>query len=672
LQDRKSGSPREARKANRKFPENRQDDSRIGARREAPGNGLLTKFSTGMEREEDITTMKTRALGRGATKPGEAPVGAAYPERRFATGSQAILPADEPDPAVASGVRAAAELIGGMGDREPGTATLPQADASLFADGIPIDPFSGDPFIGRMVGNCKILEKINEGGSALIYRAHNVNFNLDRVVKILRPALAEDEENFERFKQEAQLTARLDHPNILRVFDTGEIAKQFYIEMEYVEGQSLRSFMASHVRVRESDVLGLASQIAGALDYAHNVQIKSAGGDLIRGILHRDIKPENIMITAAGAVKLMDFGAAKPMSVNTRTMQGTVVGTPHYMSPEQINGDPLDARSDFFSLGVLLYELCAGRRPFEADNLASLLWKIDECKYERVRKLRPSISPLTEELIDALLSKDPQHRPSSAAEIQETLQVSLRAFRAWGAGGAARIPFNWKRSFPTIALCASLVALALSGYTFWRGWRFMHGFSASPQLKSYFSTLLAKGQEAEMAKDWSAALAAYELVPAPDKGGDREVYLEAQLRSAAIYFRHKDQLTKARSILEGLRRDYDDPAIDAYLGQLYFGQALYLEAKDRLEAYFNTTKATVLRNSSWFNPHEFQKDALYAYANALDGQYTYIEQKPELLDGAVAAWDRFSRFADCAGETEDKRCRFAEKRSEELARQRKK
>jgi serine/threonine protein kinase len=613
-----------------------------------------------MEQDKDITTMKTRALGRGATPPLPDP---AYPPRDFPSGSHSM-----------------SALQGNI--PEPGTSAMPMhsdaqdqaaptADASLFAGGIPMDPFSGDPFIGQMVGNCKILEKINEGGSALIYRAHNLTFGLDRVIKILRPALAEDQDNFERFKQEAQLTARLDHPNILRVFDTGEIGKQFYIEMEFVEGQSLRTYLFSHIRVRESDILGLASQITGALEYAHSVQIKTGDGEPIHGILHRDIKPENIMITGSGTVKLMDFGAAKPMSVNTRTMQGSVVGTPHYMSPEQINGDALDARSDFFSLGVLLYELCTGRRPFEADNLASLLWKIDACKFERVRKIRSSISPLTEELIEKLLSRNPAHRPSTAVEIQETLQVSLRAFRVWGSGGTTRIPYSWKRTYPTIALVAALLALCLSGYNFWRGWRFMNGFSASPQLHSYFNSLLGKGMDAEMAKDYAAALATYELVPAPDKGGDRQAYLEAQLRSAAIYFKHKDQLTKARSILEQLRREYDDPAIDAYLGQLYFGQALYLEAKDRLEAFFNSTKTTVLRNSSYFNPHDFQKDALFAYANALDGQYTYIDQKPEFLDAALLAWDRFGRFSDCAGDPEDKRCRLMEKRVGELAKSRK-
>ena len=656
--------------------------------------------------------MKTRAMGRKAKTSPPAP-GPAYPDRERPTGSLSTgdIPAQIPEPGTQSHAAQAQGFVADAPGSEPqgtgaearyeegaeaypsapNTADVyapeayapetyaadghhqgPQADASLFQGGIPMDPFSGDPFVGQMVGNCKILEKINEGGSALIYRAHNLTFGLDRVIKILRPALAEDVDNFERFKQEAQLTARLDHPNILRVFDTGEIGKQFYIEMEFVEGQSLRSYLTSHVRVRETDILGLASQIAGALEYAHNVPIKTGGGDLIRGILHRDIKPENIMITGNGTVKLMDFGAAKAMSVNTRTMQGTVVGTPHYMSPEQINGDDLDARSDFFSLGVLLYELCTGRRPFEADNLVTLLWKIDECKFERVRKLRSAISPLTEELIEKLLSKNPDHRPATAAEIQESLQVSLRAFRIWGSGGTARIPFSIRRAFPTIALTASLIALTLSCYTFWRGWRFMNGFSASPQLHSYFSSLLGKAMDAEMAKDYATALATYELVPPPDKGGDRQVYLEAQLRSASIYFKHKDQLTKARSILEQLRRDYDDPAIDAYLGQLYFGQALYMEAKERLEAFFGTTKTTVLRNSSYFNPHDFQKDALFTYANAMDGQYTYIEQKPELLDAALTAWDRFGRFSDCAGDPDDKRCRLMEKRVDELAKSRKK
>lgn len=618
-----------------------------------------------MRDDDDITRMKTRELGRGAPSPGPA----------YATPPSGIpsqpSPAAEKDPPTDSieTVRSAVESSPGDGLAESGR---PVADASLFAGGIPFDPFTGDPFVGQMVGNCRILEKITEGGSSWIYRARNLTFNLDRVVKILKPTLADDEENFERFKQEAQLTARLDHPNILRVFDTGVIGSQFFIEMEYVEGQTLRAFMASHYRVRELDVLGIASQIVNALEYAHNVQINSADGPIIHGILHRDIKPENIMVTTSRTIKLMDFGAAKPMHVNSRTLQGTVVGTPHYMSPEQINGEPLDARSDYFSLGVLIYELCAGRRPFEADNLAALLWKIDECKVERLRKVRPAITPMTEELVERLLTRRPDHRPRGAREIQEALQTSIQALRAWGSGQPARIPFSFRRVMPAAALIAALLALALSGYTFWRGWRLMHGYGSNPQLRSYFSTLLDKGIQAEMTKDFSAALAAYELIPSPAEGGDAEAYQEGRIRSAVIYFKHRDQLTKARSLLEQLRKESDDPAIDAYLGQLCFKQALYLEAKERLEAFFNSTKTTVLRNSNYFNPNELQRDALYAYANALDGQYTFIEQKPEGLDESILAWDRFLRFADCASDPDDKRCRFAEKRTGELTTLRKK
>ncbi len=586
-----------------------------------------------MSSDENITTMKTLSLGKG--------IGSFHPD-----GTQTIQAQSAPTPI--------AEVL---------------ADPSLFAGGMPADPFTGDPFVGQMVGNCQILEKINEGGSALIYRAHNLTFNLDRVIKILRPTLVDDGENFERFKQEAQFTARLDHPNILRVFDTGEIGKQFYIEMEFVQGQSLRTYMSAHNHIREVDILGITSQIVSALDYAHNVQIKTAEGDIIQGILHRDIKPENIMITSAGLVKLMDFGAAKGMTLNTHTAQGTVVGTPYYMSPEQINGEPLDARSDFFSLGVILYEMCTGHRPFEAENLVALIWKIDACTFVRVRKLRPSISFLTEELVEKLLAKEKQHRPSSTVEIQESVQTSLHAFRAWSMGQNFRIPFSIRKSYPTIALIASLVALTLSSATFIRAYHVLH---SAPQLQAYFSTLLGKGIDAEMSKDYSLALATYELVPSPDKGGDRLAYLEAQLRTAAIYFRHKDQLTKARSVLEQLRRQYDDPAIDAYLGQLYYSQALYLEAKDRLEAFLNSPKVTILRNSPYFNSNDFQRDALYAYANSLDAQYSYIDQKPEFLTGVLTAWDRFVRFSDCASDPDDKRCRYAAKRESDLSVQKKK
>jgi serine/threonine protein kinase len=537
------------------------------------------------------------------------------------------------------------------------------ADATLFSGSIPTDPFHPDPFIGRMVGNCRILEKINEGGSSFIYRALNVNFNLERVVKILKPAWADDQEYYDRFKQEAQLTARLDHPNILRVFDTGEIGRQFFIEMEYVGGETLREFMNHHHRIREIDILGIACQIVQALDYAHNARIQAPSEESLHGILHRDIKPENIMLPPGGGLKLMDFGAAKPLSLNHKTLQGTIVGTPHYMSPEQINGEDLDARSDFFSLGVVLYELCTGQRPFDSENLAALLVRIDGCKYEPLRKLRPSISPLTEELVEKLLSKNPNQRPAASKEILESLQIALRTQQQWGAGARSKIPFSLRRLYPTLALGFSMVSLVVSGFL---TYRFLPLLRNPTELKAHFTALVAKGVEAERKGDIDGALGLYDLTPPPEKGGDPESYLLSRLQAARLYMLRKGQLTKARSILEELQRHYHDPAVDAYLGILYLKSALYLEAKDHLEAAVESPRQTVLRRTDTFNSENFRSEELFNLASAWDGQFTYIEPRPEYREQALKGFHRFLDFADCSNQGPDKPCEQARKRIGEI------
>ncbi len=516
-----------------------------------------------------------------------------------------------------------------------------------------------DPFIGKTIGNCQIIEKINEGGTAYIYKAHNIPFDLDRVIKILKPSLSDEEDFFQRFRQEAQLTARLDHPNILRIFDTGEVNGYFYIEMEYITGQTLREFMGATPKVSERDVLSIALQVAKALEFAHNVKMTGPSGETIHGILHRDIKPENIMITHGKLVKLMDFGAAKPLNITSKTMQGMIVGTFHYMSPEQLAGGTLDIRSDFFSLGIVIYELIAGQKPFLAENLTGLIQKINDCKYHPLRKLRPSVLPHTEEIVDRLLSKSPNHRPSSEKEIIEELEVCIQSYSAWGSGRKVKVPFSIKRNFGALALVFSALSLCISLATLLRGGpagEAPQKFAQSPAIP-----LLDKAKETERQGRWEDAINTYKMVPSMEKGGLANEYLEAQIRMATIQLRHLRQFEKARIVLEKLRSRYSDPAIDAFLGEVYFHLGIYDDAQERIEAALASQAGSVIALTP-----EFKREILFYHAYTLDRKNPPNAFNQALLMEAIKAWNYYIEFSNCQGKTADGECLFAKKRLSDL------
>jgi serine/threonine protein kinase len=516
-----------------------------------------------------------------------------------------------------------------------------------------------DPFIGKTIGNCEILEKINEGGTAYIYKAHNIPFDLDRVIKILKPSLSDEEDFFQRFRQEAQLTARLDHPNILRIFDTGEVNGYFYIEMEYITGQSLREYMSANPKVSERDVLSIALQVVRALEYAHNVKMAGSNGETIYGILHRDIKPENIMITHGKLVKLMDFGAAKPLNITSNTMQGMIVGTFHYMSPEQLAGGKLDVRSDFFSLGITLYELVTGQKPFVAENLTGLIRKINECKYVPISKIRPSILPHTEELVDRLLSKNPNHRPTAEKEIIEELDVCLQTYSSWGSGRKVKIPFSIKRHYGTVALIVSCLALIISMAALFR-------IGASGDAPPKFSQsaaipVLDKAKASEREGRWEDAIATYKMVPSMEKGGLANEYLEAQIRMATIYLRNLRQFEKARAILEKLRTHFSDPAIDAFLGEAYFHLANYDDAQERIEAALASQAGSVIAMTQ-----DFKREILFYHAYTLDRKNPPDASNRALLMEAIKAWNYYVEFSNCNNKSADGECLFAKKRLADL------
>jgi tetratricopeptide (TPR) repeat protein len=516
-----------------------------------------------------------------------------------------------------------------------------------------------DPFVGTTIGNCQIIEKINEGGTAFIYKAHNIPFDLDRVVKILKPSLMDEEDFFIRFRQEAQLTARLDHPNVLRVFDTGEVNGYFYMEMEFITGQTLREFMIANPKISERDILSIALQITKALEYAHKVEITGPSGEVIHGILHRDIKPENIMITPGKLVKLMDFGAAKPLNITSNTMQGMIVGTFHYMSPEQLAGGKLDIRSDFFSLGIVMYELFTNKKPFGGENLTGLIQAISECRYTKVKKIRPAISSLTEELIDKLLSKSVDHRPANEREIIEDIQICIQSYTSWGIGRKMKVPFSFKRNFGAIALVVSLLSLGLSGLAFWRA--YFADTSAPRFAQSAAVPLLERGRAAEREGRWDEAAAAYRMVPTMEHGGLANEYLEAQIRLAAIYLKHAKQFDKARKTLERLRTRYSDPAIDAYLGETYYWLGMFDEARERFEASMGSQAGSVML----LGP-DFKREVLFFQASAIDKKASLQNFAPALLIETVKAWNYFADFAGCATRASDEQCAYAKKRLSDL------
>jgi eukaryotic-like serine/threonine-protein kinase len=264
------------------------------------------------------------------------------------------------------------------------------------------------------IGNCQIVEEVASGGMAVVYRA--VQDTLGRVVaiKALKSSVATEEQIVTRFEREARSLANLQHENIIHVYDFHREQGSLFIVMEYVQGIDLYDLLDRCGRLPYDVAALIAMQVGRALDYVH-----------YRGIVHRDVKPANIMLSRAGGVKVMDFGIARDKSFDDLTEAGTGIGTPAYMSPEQILGEKLDARSDIFSLGIVLYQMLTGRKPFVEDEQRSALHKIRLEKHVRCRKLNPDIPRELERIVDKCLRKQPRDRWRSAQHVVMALERFL-------------------------------------------------------------------------------------------------------------------------------------------------------------------------------------------------------------------------------------------------------
>ena len=264
------------------------------------------------------------------------------------------------------------------------------------------------------IGNCRIVEEVASGGMAIVYRAVQDPLGRTVAIKALKSSAAAEENVVVRFEREAKSLALLQHENIIHVYDFYEERGALFIVMEYVQGIDLYDLLEKCGRLPYDVAAIVAMQVARALDYVH-----------YRGIVHRDIKPANVMLSRAGGVKVMDFGIARDTSFGDLTEAGTGIGTPAYMSPEQVLGDRLDARSDIFSLGVVLYQMVTGKKPFVEDEKRSAMHKIRLEKHVPARKLNPEIPRELERVIDRCLEKQPRERWRSAQHMVIALERFL-------------------------------------------------------------------------------------------------------------------------------------------------------------------------------------------------------------------------------------------------------
>ena len=292
------------------------------------------------------------------------------------------------------------------------------------------------PFqVGERVGDYEIVGVLGTGGMGQVYKVRNVISERLEAMKVLLPNLEGDPALADRFLREIKVLATLDHPNIASLRTAFRSGNQLVMVMELVEGVGLDE------RVRQgpipvAEALDYFCQALSALDYAHS-----------RGVIHRDIKPANLMVTPQGVVKLMDFGIAKPAGDRQLTRTGTTLGSLYYMSPEQVTGGPLDARSDIYSMGVALYEVLTGTRPFKGDSEFSIMAAHLEGQVVPPIQVNPLLGPVLNEIIMTAIAKDPAQRFQSAAafrnallQAKESLSAAAAPLSATGAVAAAPQP----------------------------------------------------------------------------------------------------------------------------------------------------------------------------------------------------------------------------------------
>ena len=260
----------------------------------------------------------------------------------------------------------------------------------------------------------EIIKTIGEGGMANVYLAHDTILDRKVAIKVLRGDLSNDEKFIRRFKREALSVSNLSHPNIVEVYDVGEEDGNYYIVMEYIEGKTLKQLLQKRGALTLTEVIDIMSQLTDGLAHAHEAYI-----------IHRDIKPQNIMIEDNGRIKITDFGIAMALNSTQLTQTNSVMGSVHYLPPEQANGKGATVKSDIYSLGILMYELLTGSVPFKGDTAVEIALKHMKEKVPSVRKQNPTIPQSVENIILKATAKNPKNRYDSVREMHADLETAL-------------------------------------------------------------------------------------------------------------------------------------------------------------------------------------------------------------------------------------------------------
>jgi serine/threonine-protein kinase len=273
---------------------------------------------------------------------------------------------------------------------------------------------TNDLWLGKQLGPYKILSLIGKGGTGRVYKARHVILEREAAIKILRADLDTDDKYHERFLKEARTIAKMRHPHIVQLYDFGLSQETYYMVMEYIAGQGLDAKLkATHASGRLLPgvaVWRIIKQMSEALSYTHE-----------RGVIHRDVKPANVLLSQDGNVVVSDFGVAKLLAGHGNTSTGTVTGTPAYMAPEQALGEAIDHRADLYSMAVIVYEMLAGRVPFVAPTLVTMIYKHLHEPVPPLRQFNPNVPPHVEAELLKALSKRPGERHQSVAEFQRAL-----------------------------------------------------------------------------------------------------------------------------------------------------------------------------------------------------------------------------------------------------------